>query len=125
PIGKTCIIPETFEDGIILADIVRIRPDKKIVNYKYLEYFLNTNLSVSQLTKEISGATRPRVNLSNVRNIVAPILSLKVQNNIVEEINILENKTKQLEQKYQQKLDNLEELKKSLLQKAFSGELTK
>ena len=125
PIGKTCIIPETFEDGIILADIVRIRPDKKIVNYKYLEYFLNTNLSVSQLTKEISGATRPRVNLSNVRNIVAPIPSLKVQNNIVEEINILENKTKQLEQKYQQKLDNLEELKKSLLQKAFSGELTK
>jgi len=35
PIGKTCIIPESFSDGIILADIVRIRPDRRIVNYNF------------------------------------------------------------------------------------------
>ncbi|MGB5917569.1 restriction endonuclease subunit S [Arcobacter sp.] len=123
PIGKTCIIPETFNDGIILADIVRIRPDKKRVNYKFLEYFLNTDLSVSQLTKNISGATRPRVNLSNVRNIVVPIPSFETQNKLVFEIDKLSEQTKQLENQYKQKLNNLEELKKSILQKAFSGEL--
>ena len=125
PIGKTCIIPDTFNDGIILADIVRIRPDKKIVNYKYLEYFLNTELSVSQLTKEISGATRPRVNLSNVRSIIVPIPSLKTQNKLIIEIDKLSEETNQLEKQYQQKLKNLEELKKSILEKAFSGELLK
>lgn len=123
PIGKTCIIPDTFSDGIILADIVRIRPDKKKVNYKFLEYFLNTDLSVSQLTKNISGATRPRVNLSNVRNIIVHIPSLEIQNKLVIEIDKLSEQTKQLEKQYKQKLNNLEELKKSILQKAFSGEL--
>ena len=35
----------------------------------------------------------------------------------------LNEQTKQLEKYYKQKLKNLEELKKSILQKAFSGEL--
>ena len=37
PIGKTCIIPAHFKSGIITADIVRIRPDKNVANYKFLE----------------------------------------------------------------------------------------
>ena len=35
-----------------------------------------------------------------------------------------ETETKNLENIYQQKTDNLEELKKSILAKAFNGELT-
>ena len=83
PIGKTCIIPSHFKSGIITADIVRIRPDLNIVDYKYLEYFLNTDLSVAQLTGNISGATRPRVNLSDVRNIEIPLPPLPEQQRIV------------------------------------------
>ncbi len=115
PIGKTCIIPETFEDGIILADLVRIRPDKRIVNYKYLEYFLNTDLSVSQLTKEISGATRPRVNLSNVRNIVVPIPSLKIQNNIIEILDKAFELIEQAKVNIEKNIENTKELFQSKL----------
>lgn len=123
PIGKTCIIPENFKSGIITADIVRIRPDLNVVNYKFLENFLNTSLSVSQLTGNISGATRPRVNLSDVRNIIIKLPSLKEQENIVKKLDSLSAETKRLEAIYQTKINDLEELKKSLLQKAFSGEL--
>jgi type I restriction enzyme S subunit len=83
PIGKTCIIPPNFEAGIITADIVRIRPDVKIANYKYVEYYLNTDFSVLQLTGQIVGATRPRVNLSDVRNISIPLPPLPEQQRIV------------------------------------------
>lgn len=123
PIGKTCIIPENFKSGIITADIVRIRPDSNVVNYKFLENFLNTTLAVSQLTSNISGATRPRVNLSDVRNIVIKLPSLKEQQTIVQKLDALNAETKKLEAVYQQKIKDLEELKKSVLQKAFSGEL--
>lgn len=123
PIGKTCIIPEYFGSGIIVADIVRIRPDKKTVNYKFVEYFLNTDLSVSQLNKNISGATRPRVNLSDVRNIIIPIPEIKEQEKIVQKLNDLTTQTKKLEAIYTQKIADLEEMKKSVLQKAFSGNL--
>lgn len=123
PIGKTCIIPDNFEAGIITADIVRIRPDLNVVNYKFLENFLNTSLSVSQLTGNISGATRPRVNLSDVRNIVIKLPSLNEQQAIVEKLDALSAETKRLEGIYQQKINDLEELKKSVLQKAFAGQL--
>jgi type I restriction enzyme S subunit len=83
PIGKTCIIPEFLKSGIITADIVRIRPDTKIVDYNFLEYYLNTDLSVSQLTGNISGATRPRVNLSDVRDIEISLPPLPEQQRIV------------------------------------------
>ena len=123
PIGKTCIIPEYFGSGIIVADIVRIRPDKKTVNYKFVEFFLNTNLSVSQLNKNISGATRPRVNLSDVRNIIIPIPEIKEQEKIVQKLNELTAQTKKLEAIYTQKIADLEEMKKAILEKAFSGQL--
>jgi type I restriction enzyme S subunit len=123
PIGKTCIIPESYEDGIITADVVRIRPDKNIVNYKFLEYFLNTNISVAQLTGNISGATRPRVNLSDVRNIKLTLPKLQEQKDIVDELDNLTMKINKLEEILNRKINSLEELKKSILQKAFNGEL--
>lgn len=123
PIGKTCIIPESFEDGIITADVVRIRPDKNIVNYNFLEYFLNTNISVAQLTGNISGATRPRVNLSDVRNIKLKLPSLEEQKVIVNELDELILKINKLEEILNRKINSLEDLKKSILQKAFNGEL--
>jgi type I restriction enzyme S subunit len=45
------------------------------------------------------------------------------QKTIVRKLDALSNKTKKLETIYQQKLDDLKELKKSILQKAFNGEL--
>jgi type I restriction enzyme S subunit len=49
--------------------------------------------------------------------------SLKHQQNIVQKLDALSTETKKLEAIYQSKINDLEELKKSILQKAFSGEL--
>jgi type I restriction enzyme S subunit len=124
PIGKTCIIPTDFKAGIIVADIVRIRLNTKIVDYNFLEYYLNTNIAVSQLNKNVSGATRPRVNLSDVREIKIHLPPLTQQKQIVLQLDQLSSKTKSLERINQKKLQDLGELKKSILQKAFNGELT-
>ena len=48
---------------------------------------------------------------------------LNEQNNIIEQLDTLKAKTQSLESNYQQELDALDELKKSILQKAFNGEL--
>ena len=54
---------------------------------------------------------------------LVPIPSLEEQNSIVNKLNLLKIETLRLENIYQQKLTDLEELKKSILQKAFNGEL--
>ena len=46
------------------------------------------------------------------------------QETIVEKLDTLSNETRHLEAIYQRKLDALAELKQSLLQRAFAGELT-
>jgi type I restriction enzyme S subunit len=48
---------------------------------------------------------------------------LKEQQQIVKKLNSLSAETKKLESIYQQKTNDLEELKKSVLNKAFKGEL--
>ena len=124
PIGKTCIIPNEFKYGIVVADVVRIRPNKEQVNYDFLKYFLNSDCSVSQLTADIKGATRPRVNIAEVRDLKLSIPNTTKQKEIVETLDIMDNHIQSLLASYEEELKNLEELKKSILQKAFSGELT-
>ena len=48
----------------------------------------------------------------------------KEQEQIVQKLDSLKTETQNLEAIYKQKIANLEELKKSILQKAFNGELT-
>ena len=119
PIGKTCIIPNHLKSGIITADIVRIRPDKNVVNFNFLEYFLNTDLSVSQLTGNISGATRPRVNLSDVRDIEIPLPPLPEQKRIVSILDECFAAIAKAKANAEQNLKNTKELFESYLQGVF------
>jgi type I restriction enzyme S subunit len=121
PIGKTCIIPKHFKSGIITADIVRIRPDKNVVDYNFLEYFLNTDLSVNQLTGNISGATRPRVNLSDVRDIEIPLPPLPEQQRIVAILDEAFAAIAKAKTNAEQNLKNAKELFESYLQGVFEN----
>ncbi len=55
--------------------------------------------------------------------ILVPVPSIIEQKIIVKKLDAISAETKKLEAIYQQKINDLEELKKSILQKAFSGEL--
>jgi type I restriction enzyme, S subunit len=54
---------------------------------------------------------------------MTPLRGLKKQQTIVQKLDALSAQTKKLETIYQQQLNDLDELKKSILQKAFNGEL--
>ena len=54
---------------------------------------------------------------------MTPLRGLKKQQAIVQKLDALSAQTKKLEAIYQQHLNDLDELKKSVLQKAFRGEL--
>jgi len=76
------------------------------------------------MSDESKGATQKFVGLGYLRNFIISIPSFPEQQNIVAKLDALSAETKKLETIYQQKLNDLEELKKSILQKAFKGELT-
>lgn len=70
------------------------------------------------------GATISRLYNDNLKSIkISFPKSLEQQQTIVRQLDALRAETQRLEAVYQQKLVDLEELKKSILQKAFAGEL--
>jgi len=70
------------------------------------------------------GATISRLYNDNLKSIkISFPKSLKTQQAIVKQLDALRAKTQQLQRIYEKKLADLDELKKSILQKAFSGEL--
>ena len=66
----------------------------------------------------------PRANMNQVIEFLLPVPSVETQQKIINKLDALSTQTKTLESNYQQELDALVELKKSILQKAFDGELT-
>ena len=69
------------------------------------------------------GVRQKNLSLEKIKNIPVFLPNLKAQQNVVQKLDTLSTETKKLEAIYQYKINDLEELKKSVLQKAFSGEL--
>ena len=100
---------------------------KGIVLSEYLYYFLSQNLIKEGGKKSMGGAVgHQRVSKEWIEAFFIPFpTSVTEQQNIIQQLNTLQAETKKLEAIYQQKINDLEELKKSILQKAFSGELSR
>jgi len=91
----------------------------------YLYYFLARDYFRTEGAKRMSGAVgHKRVSKEFIEETILPFpKSLPAQKSIVVKFDALSEQTKKLESIYKQKLADLEELKKSVLKKAFSGEL--
>lgn len=95
----------------------------KTQNSYFLKYYLDSKSTIELLLKDAKGTTQKFVGLGYLRGFKIKLPSLLDQEKIVKKLDSLSAETKKLESIYQNKLANLEELKKSILQKAFNGEL--
>jgi type I restriction enzyme S subunit len=96
---------------------------KENVDNGFVKYVLSSPYFINYAHREATGATIKNVSLKTMREFKVPLPPLKEQQTIVRQLDALRAETQKLEGIYQQKLLNLEELKKSVLQKAFAGEL--
>ncbi len=120
-IGEILVIENENEFYFKDGNIVWFK-DFQIVNPYYLKYLLIT--FVENIKNMAQGAAYSALTIEKINEyqVYFP-KDLQVQQKIVEQLDTLSVQTKLLQQKYQQKLANLEELKKSILEKAFKGEL--
>lgn len=121
--GVVSIATTELKDANVTRGIVPIRFNSKIINQEFGYYLLISNYIQKQIRAKTYGAALTQINIGDLRKIYTPYPSLKAQQAIVQKLNALSAETKKLEAIYQQKINDLEELKKSILQKAFSGEL--
>ena len=100
--------------------IAGVKPNDKID----LIFILHSINSIKpELLNLRRGVRQKNLSLEKIKNIPIFLPSLIEQQTIVQKLDALHTKTQKLETIYQQKINDLDELKKSILQKAFSGEL--
>ncbi len=106
-----------FENYLPIVRLIVLIPNLKLINLEFLKHSID-NLDILR-----SGSAIPQLTVPMIKEYNLPLPSPKEQQTIVTKLNELSAETKKLEAIYQAKINDLEELKKSILQKAFSGDL--
>ena len=122
-VGKTAIYKSEMP-AISAGYLIRILRRVELLDADYLNYFLNSRIAFDYgKTVVISSVNQANINGAKLRGYPIPAPSLAEQERIVDELNGLRTETQHLQSIYQRKLAALDELKKSLLDQAFRGEL--
>lgn len=124
PLGKACLVPDSFKEGIIVADVVRIRSDDRFIAKQYLLYALNSRVVINQLQAETKGTTRARVNLSHIRQVQVPFSPLNEQLRIVAKLDRLFANSRRTREELEHIPKLIKRYKQAVLAAAFRGDLT-
>jgi type I restriction enzyme, S subunit len=124
PLGLCCKVPVKYPSGIIVADLMRVRPSAIIVNTDYLVYAINSKIIQNQFKTITKGTTRARVNLTIVRDIEIPLAPINEQNRIVLKLEELLSELEKGKEQLQTSLEQLKVYRQSILKHAFEGKLT-
>ena len=118
-LGKICFLKNDTAINQDLRGIIPLNSNNLSVNYLFWWFKSIAKIII----QNGSGATVHGVKLPFIKNLEIPYPPFPEQQAIVARLDALSAETKKLESIYRQKLTALEELKKSILQKAFRGEL--
>lgn len=115
---------DTGEKVAFAQRVIIFQPDRNRLNPTFLKYLLLSPQIQKRILEKGTGATVKGIKASLLKKIEIYFPLFSEQKKIVSQLDSLSAETKKLEELYQKKLADLEELKKSVLRKAFSGKLS-
>ena len=121
-IGKTALVTP-FTVGAVASSLVIIRPSG-LLDSHFLYYFLTSSVGQRLIKLYDNGAAQPNLGAKSVAKYTISFPTLAEQKVIIQKLAALAAETQHLETIYRKKIAALKELKQSILQKAFTGELT-
>jgi type I restriction enzyme S subunit len=109
--------------GLCSADMYPLAPVPKQITRDYLFYLLLSKPFTDYAIQGSARAGMPKVNREHLFEYMTWLPDTQKQAQLSKTLDTLHEETQRLESLYQRKLDALDELKKSLLHQAFSGNL--
>ena len=125
-IGNVAVFDENveFENIRINSGMLIFRPSKDKLLSSFLFEVFRSGIMKDQMIRHVSGAAQPQLPIKTLIDFEIPVPdTLESQREIVASVREIDAETRRLGAIYQRKLTLLDELKKSLLQQAFAGEL--
>jgi len=124
PLGKACLAPTNIEKGVLVADVVRARVTHHLVDRKFLCYQINSDFVANEFKEQTKGTTRPRVNLTKIRQLKARLCPLAEQTRIVAKLEELLSDLEAGVAELKAAQKKLAQYRQSLLKAAVEGSLT-
>ena len=122
-LGNMAIVPDNVVPANLNSQLAWIRCKDELS-----ENFLFHCLSRDEVKKQISfletGTALKQLPIGKLKKLTIYVCSASEQLNVTEELDNLKAHSAELIFKYQTELDNLEELRQSILEQAFEGKLT-
>jgi len=116
---RVVMLPDHIKRAINKADCFCVRPNNEAINKRYLETFLATRTAYEQLVGEVHGATRPRINTTQLKDCHVPMPPLAEQNEIVSELDRHLSVTEELKATIEINLKRAERLRLTVLNKSY------
>ena len=123
PFGKVSIVPDTYPEWNINQAIARFRCKPELYNV-YLANYLISPKTIENMSRQIkTTAGQQNLTLEICRNITIPVPRFPEQQEIVRILDTVLEKESRAKEAAQTVLDQIALLKKSILARAFRGEL--
>ena len=123
PLRKIAIIPDTYSEWNMNQAIVRFRTKEKLY-YKYLYYYLIYPKTLDDIICETKGVVgQANISITQSRNLNINLPTFSEQTEIVRIIDELFVKEQQAKELAENTLAKIDLIKKSILARAFRGEL--
>jgi type I restriction enzyme S subunit len=113
--GKTLIMPDNYEAGIINPRLMKITLNKNKVTPIYFKYYFESNALKASMDANTHGGTMGILNLGIIRQMKIQVPPLSLQNQFAAFVEHVD----QQKQTVQQSLEKLELMKKALMQEYF------
>lgn len=122
---RVAMVPPSIEKAVNKADCFCIRLFGETLLNSYALSFLATRSVYKRLEEEIHGVGRPRINTTQLKNVVIPVCSTDEQRELVALVQEKLSEADQLDQTLATALQQADALRQSILKKAFHGQLEK
>ncbi|WP_302529998.1 restriction endonuclease subunit S [Phascolarctobacterium succinatutens] len=116
-------IVETDDIFDIYVTLAVLRPEKSIIYPLYLLKVVNSPLCKEQFAQHLTGIGVPNLHLRDIKEVLIPLPTIPEQHEIVRLIDDLLARERSAQQATEQALASIDLMKKSILARAFRGEL--
>jgi len=123
--GRCAIIPDDIPTAVNTKHLCCISLDQSKCLPEFLHrYFLHSPKGREYLSAQASGSVMDGLNMGIIKSMPVDVPPLERQQIIADKLSEIDGHTRRLAEYCQSKIQDLNDLRQSLLQKAFAGELT-
>ena len=123
-LGKSALVRELKDVCVFESNIMRLSVDESRIYPEFLISFLNSQMGLNELRKNAKQAVnQASINQQDIKNVIINLPALSEQHEIVRLIDDLLARERSAQQATEQALASIDLMKKSILARAFRGEL--